>query len=317
MKSPTLLFFTVSHATAFTFYHPPFLSQSRSTSTNNKRSHLTELDATGVFFGTSTGCTEEVAEKLVNRINEVNGAGSAEGPFPVDDLKGSLSERFASFDSLLLGTPTWNTDAEKQRSGTGWDELYYADEMEGMKADQSALKGKRVGVFGLGDMSSYGENYADASGELHDVVLSLGMDTKGTHTTIDDSYTHDASKAIVDGKWCGLMCDEVNQADLTEKRVGAWVEQLKGDGFFAAGGGGGGGSSAAAASTPPPTKIIDAEPVVRVQAAAAAAAAPKAVVAAASSGESNWVGHPNAKKGSTLWINKNNGRESFITKDKA
>ena len=50
--------------------------------------------------------------------------------------------------------------ADTERSGTGWDEVYYG-EMENLQ-----IAGKKVAVFGLGDQISYSENYADASGEV-------------------------------------------------------------------------------------------------------------------------------------------------------
>ena len=44
-----------------------------------------------------------------------------------DGLKGSVSAAFAKYDSLVVGTPTWNTGADTERSGTGWDEIYYSE----------------------------------------------------------------------------------------------------------------------------------------------------------------------------------------------
>ncbi len=51
-------------------------------------------------------------------------------------------------------------------------------------------------------------------------------------STSTDGYDHQASKAERDGKFIGLMCDEDNQYDMSEDRAKAWVEQLKGEGFF-------------------------------------------------------------------------------------
>ena len=31
--------------------------------------------------------------------------------------------------------------------------------------------------------------------------------------------------------FCGLLCDEQNQMDMSEQRVADWVEQLKGEGL--------------------------------------------------------------------------------------
>ena len=66
----------------------------------------TALDAQiGVFFGTSTGSTEEVAEL----IQQAFGDDVAAGPFDIDALDGSVGEEFAKHDALIVGTPTWNT----------------------------------------------------------------------------------------------------------------------------------------------------------------------------------------------------------------
>ncbi len=54
----------------------------------------------------------------------------AEGPFEIDGLQGSIAQNFGKFDALVVGTPTWNTGADSERSGTGWDEVYYG-EMQG------------------------------------------------------------------------------------------------------------------------------------------------------------------------------------------
>ena len=42
----------------------------------------------------------------------------------------------------------------------------------------------------------------------------------------NQGYEHTASKAIRDGYFLGLALDEDNQAELTDERVSAWVEQV-------------------------------------------------------------------------------------------
>jgi len=110
----------------------------------------------GIFFGTSTGSTQEVADL----ISEEFGSDVASEPIEVDGIQGGVEKEFAKYDALCVGTPTWNTGADTERSGTGWDEIYYG-EMEGLD-----IAGKKVAVFGLGDSVSYGENYADGAGEV-------------------------------------------------------------------------------------------------------------------------------------------------------
>lgn len=173
----------------------------------------------GIFFGTSTGATETVADLIRTEFGD-----DAEGPFDIEEIQGNVAEKFGSFDALVVGTPTWNTGADTERSGTGWDEIYYG-EMQDL-----SIAGKKVAVFGLGDQMSYSDNYADASGELYDVFESLGCKMLG-HTS-QDGYEHEESKAVRGDMFCGLLCDEVNQDELSDERVQNWVEQLKSEGIL-------------------------------------------------------------------------------------
>lgn len=79
----------------------------------------------GIFFGTSTGNTQRVADLISEEFGD-----DAEGPFDIDSVQGSVVKKFSEFDALIVGTPTWNTGADTERSGTGWDEIYYG-EMKG------------------------------------------------------------------------------------------------------------------------------------------------------------------------------------------
>lgn len=253
----------------------------------NGRKTLVSLDmASAIVFGTSTGSTETIAEYLKENLPEV------EGPFDVETIEGSVKGFFEKYDSLIVGTPTWNTGSDTERSGTGWDEIYYT-EMEEMN-----LQGKKVAVFGLGDQSSYAENYADASGELHDVFQALGCVMFGY--TSQEGYEHEDSKAIRGDKFCGLLCDEVNQEDLSEERVQNWVAQLKGEGFFE------GGSAPAAAS------VVDvvAEPVSVFETLEASSALLDEAIE--SHGNSGFESHYNPKTQSTMWVSQD-GRSCYYT----
>ena len=99
-----------------------------------------DMAAVGIFYGTSTGNTETAAQL----IYEAFGEDVAAEPVDVDELEeGQLAEAFGQHDALVVGTPTWNTGADSQRSGTNWDELYYSkipeikDVLEGKNKDQT------------------------------------------------------------------------------------------------------------------------------------------------------------------------------------
>jgi len=190
---------------------------------NLPRDCFTMLHATEnkilIIYGTSTGSTEAVADLIATEFGS-----DAEGPVDIDGLQGNLGKKFDDFDALIVGTPTWNTGADTERSGTSWDELYY-DEIQDLD-----ISGKKVAVFGLGDQISYSENYADATGELHDVFKDLGCEMMG-YTSME-GYEHEASKSVRNNKFCGLLCDMVNQDDLSEGRVKNWVAQLKDEGIL-------------------------------------------------------------------------------------
>ncbi len=62
-----------------------------------------------------------------------------------------LSE-FEGLDGIICGIPTWNTGADEERSGTAWDSI-----LEDI--GELSLSGKKVAIFGLGDSSTYTENY--------------------------------------------------------------------------------------------------------------------------------------------------------------
>jgi len=178
-----------------------------------------DMASVGIFYGTSTGSTEDVADQIKDALGD-----DADGPFDVDALEGSVKENFEKYDAIVCGTPTWNTGADTERSGTGWDEIYYTSMSE------LNIEGKSVAVFGCGDQLSYAENFADATGELHDVFQNLGAKMFGY--TSQDGYEHEDSKSIRGDLFCGLLCDAVNQDELTGERVQNWVAQLKKEGFM-------------------------------------------------------------------------------------
>jgi len=221
---------------------------------------------------------------------------------------------FKTDEALIVGTPTWNTGADSERSGTGWDEIYYGE----MNDLGSMLNGKKVAVFGLGDSVSYGENFADASGELHDVFQNLGCEMIGY--TSQDGYLHSSSKAIRGDLFCGLLNDAVNQEDLIEERVEKWVEQLKSEGIL-------GGEKVAVveptsissispmefSSKSDETKILEENSRILLEETLAVSANTNAAVPSAAS-STKFKPHYNAKTGVTMWTSPD-GRSSYFTFD--
>lgn len=172
------------------------------------------LNSVGIYYSSSTGNTETIA----GYISE------AAGGLSMDDIGDATEDELKGHDAIIVGAPTWHTDADEQRSGTSWDDWLY-DTLPNID-----LTGKKVAVFGVGDQSSYGDYFCDAAGELHDQFSAAGCKMFGATST--DGYDHADSKAIRDDKFCGLLCDEDNQYDLSEDRAKDWIAQLKSEGFM-------------------------------------------------------------------------------------
>jgi len=168
----------------------------------------------GLYFSTSTGNTETCAGYIA----------AAAGGLEMEDIGDAENDAVTGADALIVGAPTWNTDAESERSGTTWDDWLYNT------LPDLDLTGKKVAVFGCGDQESYSDYYCDAAGELYDLFEAKGCKMFGM--TSPEGYNHQSSKAERDGKFVGVMFDEDNQYDESEGRAKAWIAQLKEEGFM-------------------------------------------------------------------------------------
>jgi len=187
------------------------LSVSPLASTAARRTSTPKMEV-GLLYSTTTGNTETVAGYV----------GAETGLEPVD-IADKDGESVAAYDGLIIGAPTWHTGADTERSGTAWDEFIYGD------LTSLDLSGKKVAIFGVGDSAGYADNFCDAMDELAECFKKQGAEIIGAVST--DTYEHEDSKSIADGKFVGLPCDEDNQSDMSEDRVKAWIEQIKGEGM--------------------------------------------------------------------------------------
>ena len=132
----------------------------------------------------------------------------------VDDLLG--------YDALILGTPTLG-DGELPGLGSGGSAESWEEVLPKLKGKD--MSGKVVALFGLGDQEGYGHEFDDALIFIYDVLVENGATVVGAWPT--DGYSFEASKAVVDGEFVGLVIDHDNQSDQTDERVDAWLEIVK------------------------------------------------------------------------------------------
>lgn len=161
----------------------------------------------GLFYGSTNGATAAVAERIAAAFVE---RGVAVELFDVADY---LLETMLDFEHLILGVSTWNTGQLQ----ADWEAVY-------PELDELDLTGKQVALFGLGDQVGYPDTFLDALFFVADKVRERGATLVGRWPV--DGYTFTQSWAVEEGWFLGLAVDEDNQADLTQGRITAWVEQL-------------------------------------------------------------------------------------------
>ena len=161
----------------------------------------------GLFYGSTTGKTADAAEQIQ----------AALGGDAVVDLY-DISEKdvtdLSEYSHLIIGCPTWNIGDVQD----DWDAVL--DDLDGVN-----FNGKTVAYFGTGDQIGYADNFQDAMGILEEKIAGLGGKTVGYWSA--DGYDHSESKAIRNGKFCGLALDDDNESDKTEARIQTWCTQLK------------------------------------------------------------------------------------------
>jgi flavodoxin I len=159
----------------------------------------------GIFYGSSTGQTELVAEKLLQLLGE----NYAE----LINVDIATAKDLEKYPYLVFGTPTWGV-------GEMQDDMEdFADILE-----HSDLKNKKVALFGLGDQDTYPDSFADGVGMLYNKIKDKA-NVVGQWS--GNGYLFHESEAFVGNHFVGLILDQENQSAKTNERLEKWVEILK------------------------------------------------------------------------------------------
>ena len=163
------------------------------------------MKKTGIFYGSSTGTTEEIAKRIGSKL----GIETSD----IHNIDSTDVNKVSDYELLVLGSSTW-----------GVGDLQ--DDWEGFlpKLKKLDLSTKTVAIFGTGDSSSFGDSFCDAMGTIYNELKDTGCKFIGAIPL--DGYSFEGSTAVIDGKLIGLALDEVNESNLTDKRIAQWVNQL-------------------------------------------------------------------------------------------
>lgn len=162
-----------------------------------------------LVFGTDTGNTEEVAEKIQEQFSE---SGHVVELIDVTDCS---ADRISDADVCILGIPTWDF------GGIQGDWEDFKGELE-----TAELGRKKIALYGLGDQFGYGDYFIDAVGWLHEIIEPMKADIKGYWST--NGYEFSESRALSPCRtyFYGLAIDDDQQFEQTDDRIKAWVQQI-------------------------------------------------------------------------------------------
>ena len=93
------------------------------------------------------------------------------------------------------------------------------------KLEEIDFTGKVVGLVGLGNQFAFGESFCGGIKYLYDIVIKKGGKVVGFTST--DGYHYEETSIVKDDKFIGLALDEENQPNLTPKRIGDWIAEIK------------------------------------------------------------------------------------------
>jgi flavodoxin I len=168
----------------------------------------------GIFFGTDTGKTRQVAKSIAKLL------GSEIADKPVNVLNATV-EAMLAYQVLILGTPTYGEGLLPGKS-TGnmtesWEEFLPL-------LNGADFSGKTVAIYGLGNQETYPHEFVSAMIYLYRQFKQCNATLIGAWNIDGYQFTH--SQAVLDGQFVGLALDNEIQRDLTDARLKKWLEMI-------------------------------------------------------------------------------------------
>lgn len=160
---------------------------------------------TGIFYGSSTGYTADVANRIARNL----GVKLAD----VHDVSNTAPSAVGDYDILIMGASTW---------GSGDLQSDFEDFLDGVKALD--LTGKMAAVFGCGD-DTMADTFCAGVGEIYRRLAETGATMIVPFNA--DGYNFRTCPAIIDGVCVGLVLDEVNHEALTDGKIRDWTLEIK------------------------------------------------------------------------------------------
>lgn len=159
----------------------------------------------GLFYGSNTGFTEEVAHQVKEMLDNIE-----PGLVEMFNIAQTTAQEMAQWNNLIFGIPTVNVGQLQDDWDVFWPHL-----------DEIDFMGKKVAIFGLGDQYNYSDTFLDAVGMLASKVKTRGGELVGAWPTT--GYQFENSLALEGDHFMGLALDEENESNLTQARLESWL----------------------------------------------------------------------------------------------
>jgi len=160
-----------------------------------------------LFYGSQTGTTTEIASQIQAQLADLISEAK--------NIYGTKAQEIDSCDLLVLGGSTWG---DGELTDDWQDALHLLDQVD--------FKNKVVALFQLGDQFGYTYNFVSAMKIIYDKVKERGGKIIADQVSTD-GFDFEHSEAVVDGKFVGLVIDEVNQPDQTASRIENWAQAVR------------------------------------------------------------------------------------------
>lgn len=161
----------------------------------------------GIYYGSTTGTTEDIAYKIAKLLNVDD--------HDVHDVGSSAPSSVADYDVLVFGTSTWG-DGDLQDN---WEDFVAG-------VEELALPDKKIALFGCGS-TRHSDTFCNGVGTLYNRLQKTGAEFVAPYNTI--GYEFDKSTAKPEGalEAVGLLLDENSHADLTPERLKGWTDLVR------------------------------------------------------------------------------------------
>ncbi len=161
----------------------------------------------GIFFGSDTGSTKKVAYFIYEKISKYIDVS-------ILNIVDSCLNDFEDFDILIIGTSTWY-----------YGELQYDWDNFLSKFKKINFTNKIVCFFGCGNQKDYSDYFCNGVYKLYNIVKKNDALIIGYWPT-KNYFFKDSISLINKHYFIGLMIDEINQYQFTNRRISIWVSKL-------------------------------------------------------------------------------------------